>query len=78
MLFRSLHTRGPPIPILPDLNSDGVPHTEPVAVLDKRSVRDRNKVSEEYLIEWKNLPVAAATWEKAESLRRQHPSFSLS
>ena len=51
-LKKKLKTRTDPIPVLPPLNSDGVPQIGPTATLDRRVIQSRNRQEAEYLVEW--------------------------
>jgi hypothetical protein len=60
---------------LPLVGVDGKIKTEPLQVLETRSL-PRNKVLvTQWLIEWQNLPATDASWEDATFIKRVFPDF---
>ena len=62
---------------LPEIDERGHQKVEPVAVLDRRIVKRRNVVVVQWLIHWWGTDPVEATWEYAEEIERQFPSFNL-
>jgi hypothetical protein len=60
---------------LPLVGDDGKIRTEPLQVLETRSL-PRNKILvTQWLVEWQNLPVTDASWEDANFIKRVFPAF---
>ena len=60
---------------LPPLDDEGLLVLIPERILQVRERKFRNRVIQEYLVEWKELPMEDATWEGEQVL--QHPSLQL-
>ena len=54
----------------------GYKTVEPVAILERKMVKRGNRPEVQWLIHWKHLSPAEATWEFASKIRRRLPSFS--
>jgi hypothetical protein len=61
-----------PQPNLPLTDSDGNIKMFPEKLLDRRKIPRNN----EPVVQWINLPPAAATWEDANFIRRVFPDFT--
>lgn len=62
-------------PGLPLVGDDGRIKTEPLNVLETRSL-PRNKVLvTQWLVEWQNLPATDASWEDANFIKKVFPTF---
>ncbi|XP_027120413.1 uncharacterized protein [Coffea arabica] len=64
-----------PILQLSETNEKGHWRVEPVAVLDRRMVKKRNAAAIQWLIHWWGTDPAEATWEDAEEIGKQFPTF---
>jgi hypothetical protein len=74
-LKQHLGPRAVPEQGLPLVGEDGKIRTEPLQVLETRSL-PRNKVLvTQWLIEWHNLPATDASWEDATFIKRVFPDF---
>ncbi|XP_070008862.1 uncharacterized protein LOC142162250 [Nicotiana tabacum] len=61
----------------PICSSDGQPLIEPIAVLDRRMVKNGNKASTQILVQWVNLLPEEATWEDYNFIVSQFPDFEM-
>ncbi|XP_062147747.1 uncharacterized protein LOC133856708 [Alnus glutinosa] len=61
------------IPTLPPLNSKGILHPEPMAVLDRRSRARNNRSFTEVLVCWEGQSAEDATWESFHALAQAYP-----
>ncbi|OIT37800.1 putative mitochondrial protein [Nicotiana attenuata] len=59
----------------PVCSPDGVPMTEPIAVLGRRMIKRGNKAVTQVLIQWSNLLPEEATWEDYGFIKSQFPNF---
>ena len=50
---------------------------EPEAVISTREVTKKGRSIEEWLVHWKNKPIEEATWENANEIQSQFPTFCL-
>ncbi|OWM70560.1 hypothetical protein CDL15_Pgr014233 [Punica granatum] len=50
---------------------------QPLAILDRRMVKRRNRAAAQLLVHWTNTSPADATWEYADELRLRFPLFNL-
>lgn len=64
-----------PVRELPVLDSRGVLKTQPVAVLDRRIEKKNNAAAVQYLVHWAGQTEEEATWEFAETIEAQFPTF---
>ncbi|XP_075074483.1 uncharacterized protein LOC142162076 [Nicotiana tabacum] len=55
--------------------NDGQILVEPVAILDRRMVKKKNKAAVKVLVQWANLSPEEATWEDYNFLCSQFPEF---
>ena len=60
---------------LPPLDDEGLLVLVPERIIQVRERKLRNKVIQQYLVKWKELPTEDATWEGEQVL--QHPSLQL-
>lgn len=72
-LKKALGQHVAPSQILPPLDEEGKLELLPERILGMREKRSRNKILNEYLIKWKDLPEDDATWEGKEIL--EHPAL---
>ncbi|XP_070020521.1 uncharacterized protein [Nicotiana sylvestris] len=59
----------------PICNNEGQILVEPMAILDRRMVKKRNKAVTKVLVQWANLSPEEATWEDYGLLRSQFTEF---
>lgn len=59
------------------MDADGRPKVYPVAILDTRMVKVRQRLEKEVLVQWSNLLPEDATWERAHTLQVQFPEFAV-
>ncbi|KAL5820462.1 hypothetical protein ACOSQ3_022344 [Xanthoceras sorbifolium] len=62
-------------PQLPHARPDGQILAQPVAILERKMVKKNNKAVVQYLIQWSTTSPEDATWEDAEMIRKNYPSF---
>ncbi|KAL5861508.1 hypothetical protein ACOSQ4_002804 [Xanthoceras sorbifolium] len=62
-------------PQLPHAGPDGQILAQPVAVLERKMVKKHNKAVVQYLIQWSTTSPEDATWEDAEMIHKNFPSF---
>uniref|UniRef100_A0A0A9A0M3 Integrase catalytic domain-containing protein n=1 Tax=Arundo donax TaxID=35708 RepID=A0A0A9A0M3_ARUDO len=60
---------------LPLTDSEGNIKMAPMAILERRLIPRNNEPVVQWLIQWVNLPPAAATWEDADFIRKIFPEF---
>ena len=75
LLKRKLGDKVTPTLPLPETNEKGHWRVEPVAVLNRRMVKKRNAAAIQWLIHWWGTDPAEATWEDAEEIEKQFPTF---
>ena len=61
------------IPLLPSVNSQGILTLEPVAILQTRSHKLRNRTITQHLVQWQGGSADDATWEDLFCLQQQFP-----
>ncbi|GJW21472.1 putative mitochondrial protein [Tanacetum coccineum] len=59
----------------PHCQDDGLLAATPVAVLDRRMVKKKNRVAVQLLIQWANCSKDDATWEIYEDIQKRFPEF---
>lgn len=59
----------------PKVGPDGQTLTEPIAILDRRTLKRNNAPLVEVLVQWANLSGDEATWEEYHHLMSQFPNF---
>jgi hypothetical protein len=74
-LKQHLGPRAVPEPGLPLVGKDGKIRTEPLQVLETRSLPRNKTLIMQWLIEWHNLPATDASWEDATFIKRVFPDF---
>lgn len=62
-------------PDLPPMDSEGFFLVEPVAILDRRLVKQNNAPNVEVLVQWANTLPTEATWENWDQLHQKFPQF---
>lgn len=65
-------------PTLPPIAADGRPKVTPIAVLDRRMIKFKNRPKIEYLIHWANSSEEDASWEDGQQMTSQFPDFDFS
>ncbi len=60
---------------LPPLDEEGQLVLNPEEILDVRERKLRSRVIREYLVQWRDLPVEDATWEKEQVLQDSEPKL---
>lgn len=60
---------------LPPLDGQGEVELEPETVMDRRMVRQGNKVATKILVKWRGLGREEATWELYHKICAKYPSF---
>ncbi|GKD30541.1 putative nucleotidyltransferase, ribonuclease H [Tanacetum coccineum] len=58
-------------------DENGLLAAQPLALLDRKMVKQRNAVSVYRLIQWTNGSVEDATWEPLDKLSKDYPEFDL-
>ncbi|GJS95902.1 retrotransposon-related protein [Tanacetum coccineum] len=61
----------------PQCGTDGLIAVTPIAVLDRRMVKKRNRVAVDLLIQWANHVAEDATWEPYEEIQKRFPDFAI-
>lgn len=64
-----------PTPQLPDMTSDGLFHTAPAAVLDRRQIHRGRLEVEQILVQWGPDSSDLVSWEDAKDIRKKFPTF---
>ena len=75
MLKKKLGNHVVPTPTLPLSNAQGQFLVEPVAILDRRLVKQGNKSAVHVKIQWMNIGPEEATWEDYDRMQQQFPNF---
>ncbi|XP_071917155.1 uncharacterized protein [Coffea arabica] len=75
LLKRKVGDKVTPTLQLPEMNEKGHWKVEPVAVLDRRIMKRRNAAAVQWLTYWWGTDPAEATWEDAEKIEGQFPTF---
>ncbi|XP_071914010.1 uncharacterized protein [Coffea arabica] len=75
LLKKKVSDKATPTLQLPETNEKGHWRVEPVAVIGRRMVKRRNAATTQWLIHWWGTDPAEATWEDAEEIRKQFPTF---
>lgn len=60
---------------LPILGADGQPKIEPIIIMYRRLIKRKHKGVVQWLIRWVSLSDEEATWEDAEFIQQQCPTF---
>lgn len=74
-LKKHLGRHAVPMPNLPLVGPDGQIKAEPVAILQRRMIPRRGEPVVQWLVLWRNLSPADATWEDATFIRATFPNF---
>uniref|UniRef100_A0A8R7V1T5 Tf2-1-like SH3-like domain-containing protein n=1 Tax=Triticum urartu TaxID=4572 RepID=A0A8R7V1T5_TRIUA len=74
-LKKHLGTHAIPSKELPLVDSHGRIKTEPLAVLETRSLPRNGVLVTQWLIDWENLKPEEATWEDANFIKQVFPEF---
>ncbi|GKA38754.1 ty3-gypsy retrotransposon protein [Tanacetum coccineum] len=61
----------------PQCGTDGLNAMTPIAVLDRRMVKKKNRVAVDLLIQWANHVAEDATWEPYEEIQKRFPDFAI-
>ncbi|PKA61698.1 putative mitochondrial protein [Apostasia shenzhenica] len=59
------------------LNDHGQVVLEPIAILDRRLIKKKNRIQVQLLIQWSNASKEDATWMNVEVMRQNFPQFNL-
>jgi hypothetical protein len=74
-LKKHLGPNAVPQPGLPLISSDGKIKTEPLQVLETRSLPRNRVLVTQWLVEWENLAPTDASWEDANFIKKVFPHF---
>ena len=75
LLKKKVGNQTTPVLQLPETDGRGHLRIEPVAVLERRTVKRKNAAAVQWLVHWWGTDPAEATWEFADEIRRQFPHF---
>ncbi|XP_071912260.1 uncharacterized protein [Coffea arabica] len=75
LLKRKVGDKITPTLHLPETNEKGHWRVEPIAILDRKMVKKKNAAATQWLVHWWGTDPAEATWEDAEEIERQFPTF---
>lgn len=74
-LKKHLHTHDVPSAYLPLVGPDVKIKTEPLAVLETRSLPRNGALVTQWLVDWENLKPEEVTWEDASFMKQVFPDF---
>ncbi|XP_027102559.1 uncharacterized protein [Coffea arabica] len=75
LLKKKIGDKATPTLQLPETNKNGHWRIELAAVIGRRMVKKRNAATTQWLIHWWGTDPVEATWEDAEEIRKQFPTF---
>lgn len=64
-----------PQPTLPPVGGDGIPVPQPMALLDRRLVKYKDRPATQVLVQWSDSYLEDATWEYYQDFQTKFPNF---